>query len=80
MCCCWKTLLFFLSECVCAVMSHNHVLCPQWDIWRAPASEVLPECWDAVEWIVHMSVWPWLLLEHPLIRVLRRHPGKDTTP
>lgn len=56
------------------------ILCSQWDIWRAPASAVLPELWHGDEWIVHMSVWPRLLLEHPLPRVLRLHPGEDTTP
>lgn len=56
------------------------LLCTQWDIWRAPASAVLPECWDADERLVHMSVWPRLLLEHPLIMVLRLHTGKHPTP
>lgn len=55
-------------------------LCSQWDVWRAPASAVLPEFWDADEWIVYSSVWPRLLLEHPLVRILRCHPGEHTAP
>lgn len=65
-----------VGVCVCYI----DLLCSQWDIWGAPASAVLPECRDADEWIVYMSVWPRLLLEHPLTGVLRLHPGKDTTP
>lgn len=71
---------YALSQCVVwGILSHNSFSSSQWDIWRAPTSAVLPEFRDADEWVVHMSVWPGLLLEHPLFRVLRLHPGKDTT-
>lgn len=71
---------YALSQCVvCSILSHNSFSSSQWDIWRAPASAVLPEFRDADEWVVHMSVWHGLLLEHPLFRVLRLYPGKDTT-
>lgn len=79
--CCWQMLLCLcLSVCVCAMLNHNAFSCSQWDLRRAPASAVLPEFWDGDEWIVHVSVWPRLLLEHPLTGVLRLHPGKDSTP
>lgn len=71
--------LSLLSVFVCLTLSPNPFLCSQWDIWRAPASAVLPQFWDADERVVHVSVWPRLLLENPLVRLLRRHPGKDTT-
>ena len=66
-----------LSVGLCALQTH--LLCSQWDIWRAPASAVLPEFWDDDEWNFHMSVWPRLLLEDPLDLLLCGHPGKDTT-
>lgn len=49
----------------------------QRDIWRASASAVLSEFWDVDERVVHLSVWPRLLLENPLAGVLRLHPGTD---
>lgn len=73
-------LVVFLSERACAALTNNHLSCSQWDIWRASPSAVLPEYWDVDEWVVHMSVWPWLLLEHPLTGVLRLRPGKQTNP
>lgn len=50
-------------------------LCSQWNIWRASPSALLPELRNAHEWIVHLSVWPGLLLGNPLAPVLRFHPG-----
>ncbi len=77
--CRWQT-LSCLYVCVCVRSTLSDLLCSQWDVWGAPASAVLPERRDAHEWTVHVSVWPRLLLEHPLTGVLRLHPGKDTTP
>lgn len=73
-------LVVFLSERACAALNNNHLSCSQWDIWWASPSAVLPEYWDVDEWVVHMSVWPRLLLEHPLTGVLRLRPGKETNP
>lgn len=73
-------LVVFLSERACAALTNNHLSCSQWDIWWASPSAVLPEYWDVDEWVVHMSVWPRLLLEHPLTGVLRLRPGKETNP
>lgn len=62
----------------CPLKSRHLWLCSQRDLWRAPASAVLPECWNADEWVVHLPVRLRLLLAHPLISVLRLYPGKDT--